>query len=123
MPTCLIVDDSPTMRKIARKMLAGLGFDCSEAGDGAVALGMVKAAPPDLVLLDWNMPVLDGFSTLKAIRAEDQPSPVRIVMCTTNNDLEQLVAALEAGADEYVMKPYDADILADKLNAIGLLTS
>ena len=123
MPTCLIVDDSPTMRKIARKMLGGLGFTCTEAGDGAIALGMVEASPPDLVLLDWNMPVLDGFSTLKALRSTDRGTTLRVVMCTTNNDLDQLVAALEAGADEYVMKPYDADILSDKLRSIGLIPS
>ena len=123
MPTCLSVDDSPTMRKIARKTLTGLGFDCTEAGDGAIALGMVETSIPDLVLLDWNMPVLDGLSTLKALRATDRGAALRIIMCTTNNDIDQLVAALEAGADEYVMKPYDADIISDKLHAIGLLTS
>jgi two-component system chemotaxis response regulator CheY len=120
-PTCLVVDDSPTMRKIARRLLGELGFVCTEAADGAAALGMVEADPPSLVLLDWNMPVLDGLATLQALRATPKGRTPRIVMCTTNTDIDQIAAALDAGADEYIMKPYNADILASKLLDVGLI--
>ena len=121
MPTCLIVDDSATMRKIAHKFLSNLGFACSEAVDGAEALAKARLASPDLVLLDWEMPVLDGFATLQALRSEAWDHSPRVVMCTTLNDMDQIIAAMQAGADEYVMKPYDQDILAEKLRTIGLL--
>lgn len=121
MPNCLVVDDSAVMRRIARRMLEGLGFACTEAADGAQAVEAVRRDPPDLILLDWEMPVLDGYGALTAVRAEPWGRSPRIVMCTTLNDMERIIAALEAGADEYVMKPYDQEILADKLRAVGLL--
>ncbi|MBK1656620.1 response regulator [Paracraurococcus ruber] len=121
MPQCLVVDDSAVMRRIARSMLEKLGFDCTEAADGAQAVEAVRQHAPDVILLDWEMPVLDGFGALTALRAEPWGRAPRIVMCTTLSDMERIVAALEAGADEYVMKPYDQEILADKLRAVGVL--
>jgi two-component system chemotaxis response regulator CheY len=121
MPTCLVVDDSAVMRRIACRMLAGLGFDCIQAADGAEALVAVRRDQPELVLLDWEMPNLDGFETLLALRAESWGRAPRVVMSTTLTDMERIAAALEAGADEYIMKPYDQEILSDKLHAVGLL--
>ena len=120
MPTCLIVDDSSTMRSIARRMLRQLGYECDEASDGAAALDRIRSNGADLVLLDWEMPVMDGLETLKALRAEDWGRKPKVVMCTSLKDMDRMVAAINAGADEYVMKPYDAEILAGKLSAVGL---
>ncbi|MDO9714230.1 response regulator [Paracraurococcus lichenis] len=121
MPQCLVVDDSAVMRRIARSMLQKLGFECTEAADGAQALEAVQRSAPDVILLDWEMPVLDGLGALIALRAEPWGQKPRVVMCTTLSDMERIIAALEAGADEYVMKPYDQEILADKLRAVGIL--
>lgn len=120
MPTCLIVDDSAIMRSIARKMLRQLGYECEEAGDGAEALDRLRSRAADLVLLDWEMPGMDGLQTLKALRAEDWGRRPKVVMCTSLKEMERMVAAIDAGADEYVMKPYDTGILAGKLSAVGL---
>jgi two-component system chemotaxis response regulator CheY len=117
----LVVDDSRVVRRLARGMLEGFGFAVREAADGAEALAACRAAMPDAVLLDWNMPVLDGIGFLKHLRA-DHPSPLpRVILCTTETELARIVEALEAGADEYIMKPFDAGILADKLRQVGLL--
>lgn len=118
---CLVVDDSRVVRKAARRFLEGFGFQVREAGDGQEALLACRAALPDLVLLDWNMPVMDGLSFLKAARAEHGPTQPVVVLCTTENGFERIVEALEAGAQEYVMKPFDAEILGDKLSQLGLL--
>ena len=120
MPTCLIVDDSSTMRSIARKMLVELGFECTEAPDGAHALIKLHQAQPDLVLLDWEMPVLDGLATLKALRGGSRSGQPKVVMCTSLKEMERMLEALDAGADEYVMKPYDKEILGEKLRSVGL---
>lgn len=117
----LVVDDSRVVRRLARGMLEGFGFAVREAADGVEALAACRAAMPDAVLLDWNMPVLDGMGFLKRLRA-DHPSPLpRVILCTTETELARIVEALAAGADEYIMKPFDAGILADKLRQVGLL--
>ena len=118
---CLVVDDSLVVRRAARRMLEAQGFSVSEAEDGQKALLACRAALPDLVLLDWNMPVLDGPGFLRAARAEFGPDRPVVVLCTTEAALERIVEALEAGAQEYVMKPFDEAILQDKLMQVGLL--
>lgn len=118
---CLVVDDSRVVRRAARRMLEAQGFAVSEAEDGQQALEACRVALPDLVLLDWNMPVLDGPGFLRAARAEFGPDRPVVVLCTTEAALERIVEALEAGAQEYVMKPFDAMILQDKLIQVGLL--
>jgi two-component system chemotaxis response regulator CheY len=118
---CLVVDDSRVMRKAARRLLEGLGFAVREAEDGEKALLACREAMPDLVLLDWNMPVMDGIGFLRAARAEHGPDRPLVMLCTTENTPERIMQALEAGAQEYVMKPYDAEILAGKLSQLGLL--
>jgi two-component system chemotaxis response regulator CheY len=119
--TCLVVDDSRVVRKAARRMLEAQGFVVSEAGDGAEALSACRAAMPDAVLLDWNMPVMDGLQFLRAARAEFGPDRPVVVLCTTEAGMERIVEALQAGAQEYVMKPFDAAILHDKFVQAGLL--
>ena len=120
---CLVVDDSRVVRKAARRFLEGFGFQVREAADGQEALLACREALPDLVLLDWNMPVMDGLSFLKAARAEHGAARPVVVLCTTENAFERIVEALDAGAQEYVMKPFDADILGDKLSQLGLLSA
>ena len=121
MKTCLIVDDSKVLRRITRKMLEELGFTVDEAEDGKVALEKSKVKLADMVLLDWNMPVMNGLEYLIALRqlpGGDQP---KVVLCTTETDLANIVKAMEAGANEYIMKPFDRDILESKLVQVGLI--
>ncbi|MGX9963857.1 response regulator [Roseomonas sp. F4] len=118
---CLVVDDSRVVRKAARRFMEGFGFTVREAGDGSEALVACRELLPELVLLDWNMPVMDGVTFLRAARAEFGPDHPVIMLCTTEIAFERIVEALEAGAQEYVMKPFDAAILGDKLVQLGLL--
>jgi two-component system chemotaxis response regulator CheY len=118
---CLVVDDSRVVRKAARRILEGFGFAVREAEDGEKALIACRDALPDLVLLDWNMPVLDGIGFLRAARAEHGRDRPLVMLCTTENTAERILEALEAGAQEYVMKPYDAEILGGKLAQLGLV--
>jgi two-component system chemotaxis response regulator CheY len=119
--TCLVVDDSRVVRKAARRIVETLGFTVREAADGAEALAACREALPQVVLLDWNMPVMDGISFLRAARAEFGPDRPVVVLCTTEAALERIVEALEAGAQEYIMKPFDAALLQDKFVQAGLL--
>jgi two-component system chemotaxis response regulator CheY len=119
--TCLVVDDSAVVRKVARRILEKLGFEVREAADGQQALDACRAEMPRAVLLDRNMPVLDGIGFLKALRAEYGPDEPIVVMCTTEAAMERIMEGLEAGAQEYVMKPFDEAIIADKLTQAGLL--
>lgn len=119
--TCLVVDDSLVVRKAARRIIEGLGFTVTEARDGQEALEACRTHLPDGVLLDWNMPVMDGITFLRAARAEFGPDQPRIVLCTTEAEFARIVQALEAGAQEYVMKPFDAEIIRDKFEQAGLL--
>jgi len=120
MKTCLVVDDSKVIRKVARHILESLGFRVAEAADGAEALDQCRAEAPDAVLLDWNMPVMNGIDFLRALGAETLPSRPKVVFCTTENGMNYIRAALDAGADEYVMKPFDRETLESKLQIVGL---
>lgn len=119
--TCLVVDDSRVVRKAARRILERLGFAVDEAEDGHAALLHCRASLPRAVLLDWNMPVMTGMEFLVAARREFGPDEPVVVLCTTESALDRIVEALEAGAQEYVMKPFDEEILADKFAEVGLL--
>jgi two-component system chemotaxis response regulator CheY len=121
MTTCLIADDSVVVRKLARMMVEGMGFECREVSDGQAALDICHAAMPDLVLLDWNMPVMNGMEFMAALRALPGGDKVKIVFCTTENEMEAIKVALAAGADEYIMKPFDSEILESKFRQVGLL--
>jgi two-component system, chemotaxis family, chemotaxis protein CheY len=118
---CLVVDDSRVVRKVARRILEDLGFEVAEAGDGAEALAWVRTAMPDAILLDWNMPVMNGLEFLRRLRKEPGGGDPRVVFCSVENDLDRIREALEEGADEYIMKPFDGDIVASKLTLAGVL--
>jgi two-component system chemotaxis response regulator CheY len=119
--TCLVVDDSSVVRKVARRILERNGFTVREAEDGQKALEACRAEMPRAVLLDRNMPVMDGIGFLRALRAEYGPDDPVVVMCTTEAGTEKILEGLEAGANEYVMKPFDEESLRDKLAQVGLL--
>jgi two-component system chemotaxis response regulator CheY len=119
--TCLVVDDSRVVRKVARRILEESGFAVEEVENGAAALAACRRAVPDCVLLDWNMPVMDGLAFLKALRAEFGPDRPAVLFCTTENELERIALAIENGAQEYIMKPFDETILRGKLAQVGLL--
>lgn len=122
MKNCLIVDDSRVIRKVTRHILEVLGLDVSEAGDGSEALSKCAEAMPDVILLDWNMPVMDGLEFLTTLRAGPEGDKPKVVFCTTENDVAHIRQAIDAGADEYVMKPFDQDTLQIKLQLVGLET-
>ena len=119
MRTCLVGDDSRVVRKLARRILESGGYEVSEAEDGARALAACQAKLPDCVLLDWNMPVMNGIEFLRAVRAEFGPDRPAVVFCTTENDVAFIAHAIETGAQEYIMKPFDADILLGKMAQVG----
>jgi len=121
MKTCLVVDDSKVIRKVARHILETLNFAVEEAEDGRAALDHCtgSAAMPDVVLLDWNMPVMSGMEFLRALRRHEGGDAPKVVFCTTENDIAHIRAAIEAGADEYVMKPFDRETLHSKLQIVG----
>ncbi len=118
--TCLVVDDSRVVRKVARRILEAHGFGVAEAEDGQKALDACRAEMPDCVLLDWNMPVMDGITFLRELRREFGPDDPPVVFCTTENDMSHIEMAIEAGAQEYIMKPFDDEILVGKLAQVGL---
>lgn len=119
MMDCLVVDDSPTVRSILCRILRQLGLQTREAADGAQAVESCRARMPDVVFLDWNMPVMDGIECVRALRALPGGSEPAVIFCTTMGELENIEEALEAGADEYIMKPFDAELLRVKLEQVG----
>jgi two-component system chemotaxis response regulator CheY len=121
MTTCLIVDDSKVVRKLARKIVEPLGFEISEAEHGQDALDQCLKSMPDLILLDWYMPVMSGLEFIRALRANPAGQNPKVVFCTTENDYNKILEAISAGADEYVMKPFDEVIITEKLRQVGIL--
>jgi two-component system chemotaxis response regulator CheY len=120
MKSCLVVDDSKVIRKVARHILETLDFSVDEAEDGQEALDRCEASMPDVVLLDWNMPVMSGMEFLKNLRSGAHGSQPKVVFCTTENDAAHIRAAIDADADEYVMKPFDRETLQSKLQIVGV---
>ena len=121
MKQVLVVDDSAVIRKVARRILEGLHFRTSEAAGGKAALEECAKAMPDVVLLDWNMPEMDGFEVLGALRRMPGGSTPKIVFCGTENEVGHIARAMHAGADEYMMKPFDQNIVRSKFEEIGLV--
>ena len=119
--TCLVVDDSRVVRKVARRILEGNGFAVREAADGQLALDSCRDSMPDSVLLDWNMPVMNGIEFLKALRREFGPDRPPVMFCTTENDISFIEEAMLHGAQEFIMKPFDEEILIGKFGQVGLL--
>jgi two-component system, chemotaxis family, chemotaxis protein CheY len=121
MKTCLVVDDSSVVRKIARRILEEMDFEITEAEDGAQALEVCKNTMPTAVLLDWNMPVMDGYEFLGRLRELPGGELPKVVFCTTENGMDHISRALHAGANEYIMKPFDKDIVTAKFQEVGLV--
>ncbi len=121
MKTCLVVDDSSVVRKIARRILEDMDFHIIEAEDGEQALEVCERGLPDAVLLDWNMPVMDGYEFLIKLRRMPDGNLPKVVFCTTENGIDHIARALEAGANEYIMKPFDKDIVGAKFQEVGLV--
>ncbi|MFY0400337.1 MULTISPECIES: response regulator [Brevundimonas] len=121
--TCLIVDDSRIIRKVARRILEDLAFEVQEAADGAEALEVCVGAMPDVVLLDWQMPIMDGMTFLGRLRALPDGRDPKVLFCSVETRADRIAEALSAGADEYVMKPFDGDILQSKLAEVGAIQS
>jgi two-component system chemotaxis response regulator CheY len=119
--TCLVVEDSSIVRKMARRILEGLGFDVVEAEDGVDALVVCKRAMPEAILLDWNMPVMDGYHFLCHLRRMPGGDEPKVVFCTTENGIDHITQAIDGGANEYIMKPFDKEIVAAKFQEVGLL--
>ena len=120
MKTCLVVDDSRVIRKVTRRILEELGFGVAEAADGAEALAWCRAMMPDVVLVDWQMPVMGGLEFLRRLRLEPGGQTPKVVFCSVENELDRIREALDGGADEYIMKPFDGEIMAYKLHAAGV---
>lgn len=118
MKSCLVVDDSSVVRKVARRILEDMDYIIDEAEDGQEALDKCIAEMPDAILLDWNMPVKTGLEFLKDLRAYQGGDKPKVVFCTTENDIGHIAMALKAGANEYIMKPFDRDILEGKFQAL-----
>lgn len=117
--TCLIVDDSRIIRKVARRIVEALGFEVDEAADGVEALAYCATVMPEVILLDWNMPVMDGMTFIRRLRAQPGGDAPKVLFCTIETAPERIAEALSAGADEYVMKPFDGEILQSKLAEVG----
>jgi two-component system chemotaxis response regulator CheY len=121
MKNCLVVDDSKVIRKVARHILESLDMNVSEACDGREALDHCENEVPDVVLLDWNMPVMSGMEFLQELARTKLENRPKVIFCTTENGIGHIRAAVEAGADEYVMKPFDRDTLESKLQIVGII--
>ncbi len=121
MATCLIVDDSPTIRKITRRIMEELKFQCSEAEDGQEACNACEGMMPDVIILDWNMPVMSGIDFLLHLRGMNGGDQPKVIFCTTENGMDFIQNGMAAGADEYIMKPFDKMILESKLIQLGFL--
>jgi two-component system chemotaxis response regulator CheY len=116
----LVVDDSKALRMLMRNILKGLGFEIFEAGHGKEALDRLAAVGNvDLALVDWNMPEMNGLDFVKAVRSDVTRDDIKIIMVTTETEMPRMVAALEAGANEYLMKPFTKDALIEKLSMVG----
>ena len=121
MKTCLVADDSKVIRMVARKTLEGIGFAVEEAEDGRIALDKSMESMPDVVLLDWNMPVMIGIVYLRALRVTEEGKKPIVVFCTTENDIAHIWEGITTGVNEYIMKPFDSDIIQSKFAQTGVL--
>jgi two-component system chemotaxis response regulator CheY len=121
MKSCLIVDDSKVVRMVARKILEGLNFQIEEAEDGLQALNVCESNVPDVILLDWNMPVKNGIEFLRELRAMAGIEQPIVIFCTTENDMAHIQEAIGEGANEYIMKPFDSEIIQSKFSQVGLI--
>ncbi len=117
----LTVDDSSVVRKVIIKMLKELNFEAMEASNGKEALELCSKRKPDFILLDWNMPVMNGIEFVKEFKKNENNNNVVIIFCTTENEMEKIQEALLYNVNEYIMKPFDRDVLREKLIMTGIL--
>ncbi len=121
MRRALVIDDSRTIRSILSRKLSQLGFKVSDAENGLLGLNVLRATPSiSLVLVDWNMPVMNGLEFVKSVRAESTWDNVTIVMVTTETETSQMLAALDSGANDYIMKPFTEEIITERLMLLGI---
>jgi two-component system chemotaxis response regulator CheY len=123
MQKAIVIDDSRAIRTIISRTLAQLGYEVSQAANGQEGLQALESGQRDvsLILVDWNMPVMDGLEFVKQVRSHSQYDEVKLMMVTTETQIEQMSTALEAGANEYVMKPFTKEIIEDKLRVLGVI--
>lgn len=121
MKTCLIVDDSSVIRKVVRRILENLGFMTSDAEDGSQALELCRQDMPDAILLDLSMPGMDGYEFLRQLRGMQGGEGPKIIFCTIENDAAHIARVLRAGANDYLMKPFDKDVVEAKFHDVGLI--
>ena len=119
---CLIVDDSRMVRRVAARIVRELDFASEEAENGQEAIEQCRIKMPDAILLDWNMPVMDGLTFIKRLRSEAGGDKPTVIFCSAERDVNKIAEALDAGADEYVMKPFDSDIIQSKFFQAGLVS-
>ncbi len=120
MKHCLVVDDSRVIRTVARRIMEGLDYSVEEAEDGMTGLRAVREKMPDLIFLDWNLPTMKGVDFVKSVRGQQEGGHPVILFCTTESDASEIANAMAAGANEYVMKPFDGDGVRAKLADIGV---
>ncbi len=121
MTTCMIVDDSKVIRKISRQIFEQAGFSVIEAENGAAALETLQEEAVDLVMLDWNMPVMTGIEFIEKLNGLALPVRPRVIFCTTESGLAFIRKAIDAGADDYVLKPFDSQTLLAKVAELGFV--
>lgn len=121
MTTALVVDDSRVVRGFICKILEAIGFEVQQAENGVLAKEACEKSMPDVIIVDWNMPEMNGLEFVEALRAMPNGQEPKVVFCTTENDIKHIVKAIESGADEYIMKPFDRAILETKLHQVGIL--
>ena len=122
MSKAMVIDDSRAVRMILTKILEEIGYEVCQAADGKQALAVAdREAGLSLILVDWNMPEMNGLEFVKRFRSDARFSSIPLMMVTTETDIGQVVAALDAGANEYVMKPFTKDVIADKLRLLGVI--
>ena len=122
MSRAMVVDDSRTVRLILSRILRGVGYEVCEAADGREALTKLAGGEAvSLILVDWNMPNLDGLGFVRCLRSDPSQAAVKVMMVTTETEMDRMVTALDAGANEYVMKPFTPEVISDKLRLLGAL--
>ncbi len=121
MKHCLVVDDSSVVRKVARRILEGFEFSVSEAEDGTQAIDMCRRSMPDVILLDWHLPVMDGIDVVASLRKLDRGREPKVLFCVSEADVAQIAKALRAGVDDYLLKPFDRTLVEAKLHEVGML--
>lgn len=121
MKLVMIVDDSKTVRKLTRAILEELGFRCIEVENGKEALDVCQVIFPEIIILDWNMPVMNGIDFLRSLRKMDLGCYPKVLLCTTENTVEFIQNGMQSGADEYIMKPFDKEIIISKFEQLGLM--